>query len=85
MFSFGKLMPPKFFWDMEGRKCDFTRKRMFKEKISIFRKIIASLVSILKYSTGILLTRVSKLRVCFVSCTKGNLLEHANRLSIGDL
>ena len=37
-------MPPKFFWDMEGRKCNFIRKRMFFQKITIFRKIIASLV-----------------------------------------
>ena len=36
-------MPPKFFWDMECRKCDFARKRILK-KITIFRKIRASLV-----------------------------------------
>ena len=40
-------MPPKFFWDMEGRKCNFIRKYekgCFFKKITIFRKIIAILV-----------------------------------------
>ena len=28
-------MPPKFFWYMEGRKCDFTRKGCFSQKKSV--------------------------------------------------
>ena len=41
-------MPPKFFWDMEGRKCNFIRKRMFFKKKSLFSEKSYQVLSVCK-------------------------------------